>query len=150
MADEKISQLPTGTTPTGTELIPAVQAGSTVSLSVAQISPPAFSKSVSATLASTQNNYVASGSNNAGITRFLLAAAAGGSVVTGLNATGVADGTMALIYNTSTTDYIELPHLSGTSSAGNQFSCSQGQPQFIEPLSAAIIVYVNNVWIIAS
>jgi len=37
MADSTISGLPAGTQPTGTELIPAVQAGQTVKITIAQI-----------------------------------------------------------------------------------------------------------------
>lgn len=40
MSNKKISQLPVGTAPTGSELIPAVQGGATVSLTIAQIASP--------------------------------------------------------------------------------------------------------------
>ena len=44
----KISALPVGVAPTGTELIPAVQSGQTVSLTTAQISTEAFAALIQA------------------------------------------------------------------------------------------------------
>lgn len=63
----KISQLPVGTTPTGAELVPAVQGGSTVSLTAAQIASAGYAAGVAAFLITpTSANLLAAITNETG------------------------------------------------------------------------------------
>jgi hypothetical protein len=106
-----------------------------------------MSSSVAATLATTQNNYAPTGWGP-GINRLRLAAASGGSTITGLSATGFGDGNVVLLRNTSTADSITLSHLSGSSSAANQFSLSGAASLVIPKLANCFLVYdgPSSVW----
>src|ERR1039458_3290915 len=96
-------------------------------------SSPTFGNSVTATLAASQNNYSPTGYVGGTTNRMLLAAASGGSTITGLVA--ATDGWVLYIVNTSATDSISLSHLSDSSSAANQFSCPQSITDILAPLS---------------
>lgn len=128
--------------------------GSTIYLNSDSASPvaitgtPSFSSSVSASPAASVNNYAPAGWGPT-VTRLMLAAAAGGSTVTGLDATGVVDGTTRIVVNTSTTDSLTFPHLSGSSLAANRFSNAGAVAAQIAPLGAALLTYVVNQWVFA-
>lgn len=98
--------------------------------------------SVTATVASSVNNYSPSGYVAGTTNRLILTPASGGSTITGLVA--AVDGWQIRIWNPSTTDSLQFAHLSGSSTGSNQFSCSLGSNQFIQPLSAAIVEYVGG------
>ncbi len=104
--------------------------------------------SVSATLASSQNNYSPTGYVGGTTNRLILTAASGGSTMTGL--VGATDGWAVFVYNASSTDSIVFLNLSGLSLAANQFACSQGLAQSLPPLTGANILYVVNQWVFAS
>lgn len=109
--------------------------------------PTQFSISVTATLATSQNNYQPTGWTVT-TNRFLLAAAAGGSTITGLQATGVADGTPVLISNTSSTDAITFPHLSASSSAANRFSNANAGSVVLNPLGSSLFTLIAAIgWV---
>lgn len=137
---------PTG--PTGTAGTPGGPTGPTGPAGSAGGAAPVFAtSSVTATLSTAQNNYQPAGWV-ATTNRLLLAAAAGGSAVTGLQTAGVTDGYAVMIKNTSTTDVITFPHLSGSSSAGNQFSNSQGLTATLQPgASALIVLIIGTGWV---
>lgn len=104
-------------------------------------SAPVFDNSVTATGATSQNNY-SPGAYVAGTTNLILAAAAsGGSTCTGLVAAG--KNWSALWVNTSATDPWIFPHLSGSSTAANRFSNMNGASVQIPPLGAAQLNYIN-------
>jgi len=106
-----------------------------------------FSASVSATVASSVNNYAPAGFS-ASTTRLILIPASGGSTITGLQA--VSDGTSVLIYNTSSSNNITFVNQSGSSSAGNLFACANGTNAVLQPTSATILTYITNQWVFAS
>lgn len=134
----------------GSSIILSYDSASPVTISAASSGgAAAYAASVSASLAASQNNYAPTGFN-ATKNRLLLAAAGGGSSITGLSATGVADGASLLIRNTSATDSITFPHLSGSSSAANQFSCPNGADAVLQPLAATLVMYIVNKWVFAS
>jgi hypothetical protein len=108
-------------------------------------SAPTFGASVTATLAASQNNYSPAGYVGGTTNRLLLAAASGGSTITGLAA--ATDGWALYMVNTSTTDSINLSHLSSSSSAANQFSCPQAVTDILAPLSSTLLTYVVNQWV---
>ena len=97
------------------------------------------------TLATTQNNYSPAGIY-AGINCLLLTPASGGSTLTGLVGGIFPSGWVMLIENLSTTDYIYFSHLSGSSSVGNQFSCTLGTTGALAPLGNSIVTYNGTVW----
>ena len=101
------------------------------------------SVSLSATLGATQNNLAVSGFT-INTTRLLLTAASGGSTVTGI--AGGFDGMKVTVINPSTTDSIYFSHLSGSSSAANQFSNVNASLVVLPPLGAARMEYVINQW----
>ena len=117
---------PTGTGPTG----PTGPTGGGITVS-----------SVTATVASSVNNYSPAGYVAGTTNRLLLTAASGGSTITGLVA--AVDGWQVRIYNLSTTDYLLFPNLSGLSISTNQFSCSMNANQFIQANSGALIEYIG-------
>jgi hypothetical protein len=108
---------------------------------------PAFSNIATATLSTTQNNVALA----SGINWLKWTAASGGSTVTGLSATNATPGALVYVRNYSTTDTITFAHLSGSSSAGNLFSCPQGVSDILAPLSGMFLIYdlTNTVWTIA-
>jgi Protein of unknown function (DUF2793) len=110
---------------------------------------PKFSVSVTASPGTTQNDYAPAGWAAATTTRLLLLAASGDTTITGLDHTGVGDGTEVLIRNTSTTDNLIFAHLSGASAAGNKFFCPGGVGPFvIVPGDFARAIYIVNQWVI--
>lgn len=106
--------------------------------------------SVTATVASAVNDYSPIGYTPGTTNRLILTPSSGGSTVSGI--ASATDNWTMLIYNASATDALQFLHLSGLSATGNQFSCSQGNPQYIAPLSAAYVVYLAPIakWIFAS
>jgi hypothetical protein len=113
----------------------------------AATSEPSFAFSISATLAASQNNYAPTGYVAGTTNRLLLAAASGGSTITGLAASS--DGCAIYVRNTSATNTITFSHLSGSSTSTNQFSCPQAQSALLAPLSGVLLVYVSNIWTFA-
>jgi hypothetical protein len=99
---------------------------------------------VSATVATTVNNFSPAGYVAGTTNRLILTAASGGSTISGL--VGAVDGWQVRIYNPSTTDTLTFLNLSGLSTSTNQFQCANGQSQGIGPTSGALIEYVSNVW----
>lgn len=71
----------------------------------------------------------------------------GGSVVSGLEASSVLDGTERDIRNTSSVDTISFLHLSSLSLVPNQFCCPQGALAILQPLTVTRIKYVINQWV---
>lgn len=98
--------------------------------------------SVTASPASSVNNYAPTGWSVSVTNRLLLTPASGGSTLTGLQAGGIADGWQVLIVNESGTNSLYFSHLSGSSSAGNQFSCPGAGTASLGPLAAVTIAYV--------
>jgi len=110
---------------------------------------PVYTNIVTASPATTQNNYAPSGFSST--TTFLaLAAASGGSTITGLSSTGRANGSSLQIRNTSTTDPLIFPNLSGSSSAANQFNNASGGTTEILQGASAILTYYNSQWTFSS
>jgi hypothetical protein len=107
----------------------------------------AFSNIATATLSATQNNVALA----SGINWLQWTAASGGSTVTGLSATNATAGALVYVRNYSTTDTITFPHLSGSSSAGNLFSCPQGVSNILGALSGMFLIYdlANTIWTLA-
>lgn len=106
---------------------------------------PNSCNSVSASPATSVNDYAPTGWGP-GINRLLLAAAAGGSTLTGLLATGIQDNAQVLLRNTSTTDNLILAHQSGSSGSANQFSLPGAQAVELPPLTNALLIYIVNAW----
>jgi len=99
------------------------------------------------TLSATQNNYDPASFVPGTTNRLIFTVPSGGAVITGL--ISAADGSSIFLYNTSSTDSVQFPHLSGSSSAGNQFSCPQGLTAFLQPLAGVVIRYITgsvNCW----
>jgi len=114
-----------------------------VLISIPAGSPPVTS--VTATVASSVNNYSPTG-YSAGVTsRLILTPASGGSTITGLVAGP--DGFELTIVNASTTDAITFPHLSASSNAGSLFSCPQGVAATLAPLTNLVLQYCLTQWI---
>ena len=109
---------------------------------------PVFSSSVTASPGASVNNYAPAGYVAGTTNRMLLLANSGDTTLTGLLA--ATDGWTVYIRNTSTTDNLQFSHLSASSSAANQFSCSQGVGATVAPLSGTLLVYVVNQWTFAS
>lgn len=101
--------------------------------------------SVTASPASSVNNYSPTGYVAGTTTRLLLTAASGGSTITGLVA--APDNFKILIVNTSATDPLIFPDNSGSSTATNQFSNANAATVQIPPGGAAYATYVVNQWI---
>jgi hypothetical protein len=99
-----------------------------------------FSSTLPATLATSTNNLAVAGWGP-GIDRLRLAAASGGSTLTGLVSTGFADGAPVVLRNTSSTDIITLDHLNGGSAAANQFSLPGAAAFVLPPLTGCLLVY---------
>lgn len=104
---------------------------------------PAFKSSVTdASPGASANNYSPTGYSG-GVTNRLLVNAAP-TTLTGLVA--ATDGWVLYLRNTSTTNALTLAHMSGSSSAANQFSCPQGVNAILAPLTGVQLIYVTNVW----
>lgn len=108
---------------------------------------PAYANSVTATLATTQNDYAPAGYIAGTTNRLLLAAAAGGSTITGLLAG--TNGWVVLIVNTSETDTISFLDASASSAAANRFSTLNDSTMILAPGGAAYVNYVTNQWVFA-
>jgi hypothetical protein len=111
---------------------------------------PRFAVSVSDAPGASVNDYAPTGFHAGTTTRMLITANAGGTTLTGIDATGVTDGASIYLRNPSTTDFLTLAHASGSSSAGNKFSCPGADSFPIAPLAAILLVYVVNQWTFAS
>lgn len=108
--------------------------------------------SLSASPSISVNNYAPIGYIGGTTNRMLLTAAAGGSTITGVLATGVPDGWTIYIYNPSTTDVLYFSNLSGSSSAANQIQCAGATTTVIEQTAGAYITYIASItkWVFAS
>jgi hypothetical protein len=113
---------------------------------VAPVQPPLFNVTATATLATTQNDYVPAGWVGGTTSRCVLTPAGGGSTITGLDATNVPDGWTVLLVNPSATDTITFPHLSGSSLVGNRFSCASGASVSLAPLANAYANRHASLW----
>lgn len=102
--------------------------------------------SVASSPAASVNDYSPAGYTGGTTNRLVLAAAAGGSTITGLSATGVPDGFTLIWENSSTTDSLTFPHLSASSLAANRFSNVNAASVQIAPLGAARCTYIVNKW----
>lgn len=126
----------------GSQIILAYDSASPVTISGASAGGAAvYSVSMSANLAATQNDYVIGVKSRA-----LLTAFAGGSIVTGIQASDFSDGQTLMIVNPSATNGITFKHLSASSIAANRFSCRNGVDAVLDPLAATTLVYVVNQW----
>jgi hypothetical protein len=95
---------------------------------------------------SSVNNYSPAG-YTAGTTNLLLiTAASGGTTITGLSGSGVPQGFTILICDQSTTDLLEFPSLSGSSTAANQFRTANAQLVYIPPSGCANATYIATQW----
>jgi hypothetical protein len=92
---------------------------------------PTYGTILTATLATTQSNYTTTGL--APGVWLKLAAASGGSTMTGLTSTGFTAGQTIIVTNTSTTDSIVFSNQSGSSQAGNQFLNANAAPASLAP-----------------
>lgn len=112
---------------------------------------PRFSNSVSATPGATQNNYAPAGWNAATTNRLLATANAGGTTITGFDATGVSDGWAVYLYNPSTTDSITITNADTNSSAANRVNTPGGATAggfVLVPQGSCFLVRVGAVWTI--
>ena len=114
--------------------------GSSVSLGTDGSS---FNVSVTDAPATSINNYSPVGYAGGITNRLLLAAASGGTTLTGLVA--ATDGWSVFVYNTSTTDVINFSHLSSSSSTANRFSCPQGVSATLNLLTGVLLIYVSGI-----
>lgn len=109
-------------------------------------SAPSFRSSVTdASPGASANNYSPTGYSGGVTNRLLINAAP--TTLTGLVA--ATDGWTLYCRNISTTNALTFAHLSGSSSAANQFSCPQGVAATLAPLTGAFLIYVVNVWCFA-
>jgi hypothetical protein len=150
--------LPAASALAGTEIVIVEQSGVSSQTTPAAFKTyvgsgtPTYGSSVTdATPGTSANNYAPTGFS-ATTNRLLITAASGDTTFTGLVSTGFVDGQTVVIRNVSATDNLNFSHLSGSSSAANQFSCSQGLTQIIPPLSCAIIMYLTGIsnWVFLS
>ena len=112
-------------------------------------SAPAFKNSVTDAAPGTNvNNYAPAGYVAGTTNRILVTAAVGGTTFTGLLA--ATNGWTVYIKNQSTTDNLSFLHLSGASLAANQFSCPQGVPVVLPPLTGGLFTYTVDHWDVAS
>jgi hypothetical protein len=100
------------------------------------------------------NNYSPTGYVAGTTNRLFLGPVSGGSTITGLVGSGASDGWQILIVNFSTTNVINFPFESSSSSANNQFFTFQGETFTLQPLSSAVFEYVygtpNAYWYLIS
>jgi hypothetical protein len=110
---------------------------------------PVFANIVTATAASSQDNYAPAGFSNT--TSFLvITPASGGSTINGLSSTGFINGQSLQIRNGSTTDDLDFPNLAGTSLAANQFANLDNGTVSIGKNGSAILTYYNSQWTFSS
>jgi hypothetical protein len=110
-------------------------------------SAPTFGSAVTdLTPGTIQNNYVPTNFNSG--TNFLrIYAAAGGTTITGILASGFSAGQTMLIRNISPTDPLIFTHLSSSSNVGNQFSNENAATVQLDPGAASTIVYDSGFWV---
>lgn len=130
-------------TSTGGSITVTNGSGPTVNIEVS--GSPAVN-SVTASPATSQSNYSPTGYVGGTTNRLRLAAASGGSTITGLLATGVPDNFTILIQNTSASDVLIFTHLDAGSSSANQFSNQNAGSVEIPKLGAARCTYIVNKW----
>lgn len=106
---------------------------------------PLFGNAVSASPATSQNDYAPAGFSSSTGT-LILAAASGDSTITGLSSAGFVNNQLLQICNSSTTDNLIFPNLSGSSSAANQFSNAISGTAVIQPNSCAILTWLSGKW----
>lgn len=111
-----------------------------------QASPPTYASNVADSPGTNVNNYSPTlfGPTTS---KLQITAAATGTVVTGINATGFVEGQSLIIRNPSTTDQLVFPHLSGSSTAGNTFSNPNAASVGIPPLGASLAVRDSSRWV---
>jgi hypothetical protein len=112
-----------------------------------------FSSTVSASLAAAQNNYSPTGWGP-GIDRLKITPTAAGVQLSGLLATGIADGAQVLLRNTDATNTYNLTllHESGSSSAANQFQLPGAASFVLPPFAGCMLVYdlASTAWTVLS
>lgn len=106
---------------------------------------PLFGNVVSASPATTQNDYSPTGFS-ASTGTLILAAASGDSTFTGISSAGFVNNQALQVCNSSLTDNLKFPNLSGSSLAANQFSNSQSGTAVITPNSCAILTWLGGKW----
>lgn len=109
---------------------------------------PPFWDSRSFTLSAAQeNNY---GNSFAGQSSLLiLTPFAGGTLLTGLNASFVTNSSYRKVLVNAGPDVLTLAHLNAGSSANNQFSCPEALDYAIAPGEAVILEYYSGKWSLA-
>lgn len=113
---------------------------------------PSFgANAIAATLLATQNNFNnngASGANAWGptVTKVGHTPLAGGSLITGFDATGFADGQPVMHVNRGSTDTIVIAHQNASSLAANRCNFADASPIEIRPGAAVILYRDNGVW----
>ena len=96
---------------------------------------------VTATLATSQNNYAPTGFSD-GTMGMFLTAASGGSTITGLAAPTNRGSVQVTLFNMSANS-ITLSHQSGSSSAANQFNCP-GATNYVIPAYGIAVLYYSG------
>ena len=104
---------------------------------------PSFSTTLSATLASSQDNYSPVGYIAGSTDQLLLTPVSGGSTILGLLA--APDGFAIQLCNVSSVNTITFLN-AGSSTSTNQFSTPRAQPVILQPLTCVVLVYVINQW----
>lgn len=104
-----------------------------------------FGVSVSASPGASVNDYAPTGFG-AGTNRLLITAAAGGTTITGLNASGIADGVSIALFNDSDTDNLTLPNNNAGSLAANRFLGAGASDLILPPRSGVLLVRVGSSW----
>jgi hypothetical protein len=103
-------------------------------------SAPQFNSSVSATPATSQNNYAPTG-YTAGTTNLLILTPSANITITGLAAPS--KNWSVLIYNASPTYTITFANQSGSSSAANQFVLANAASVSLQPQTTTMANYIN-------
>jgi hypothetical protein len=104
---------------------------------------PVFSSSVTDNApGASQNNYAPTGYVGGTTNRLLVQAAAGGTTLTGLSASGVPDGWTILLKNTSSANAITLDNQNAGSSAANRFALESAANYNINPGAARLLSYI--------
>lgn len=98
--------------------------------------------SITVSVPTSVNNWSPAGYVAGTTNRIIATPASGGSTITGLVA--ATDGFQIRIWNSSTTDYLAFPSLSGLSTSANRFATQNAGTTFIQPTSGAIIEYIGS------
>jgi hypothetical protein len=153
-AQVKVNALPAASSANTTDLTICDQTGTTRSCTLAQLAALINSNQygsgvVTATLASTCNNCAPSGTGTFSSTTTLLrlTPASGGSTVSGFLSSGFINGQVVIVRNMSSTDNLIFPHLSSSSSSGNEISNQNAGTVLLPPLAAAPMIWDNNTWV---